>query len=234
MTQHEVKARLHEFQNELWHDYMEVNRPTKVYHYTDLTGLEGILNSRELWLSDVRYLRNDPTDGRYWEGVIRDVLNRKSVDRKLRAVFNRGNVIALGQELFAYVASFSERNNIRNQWQSFTGGSKGVAIEFDFAELFDGAEQTKTYALFRVLYNRREQDDKVTKTIDNAIQVLRSIDITAEDRDSYWFEVFMTLVNCGSSFKEPQFSAEKEWRIWMLRQDTSCASIRKTHDGMNI
>jgi hypothetical protein len=174
MTQNEVKIRLHEYQNELWHDYMEINRPTKLYHYTDLTGLEGILRSRELWLSDVRHLRNDPTDGRYWEHVIRDVINRKSVDRKIRDAFNRGNVIALGTELFAYVASFSERKDIRNQWQSFAGGSTGVAIEFDFAELFQGAEQTKEYAIFRVLYSRREQDDKTNQTIDRAIQLLGS------------------------------------------------------------
>src|SRR5260370_6778685 len=160
MTQNEVKVRLHEYQNELWHDYMEVNRPSKLYHYTDVTGLEGILSSRELWLSDVRHLRNDPTDGRYWEQVIRDAANRKSVDRKIREAFNRGNVIALGTEFFAYVASFSERKNIRKQWQSFAGGSNGVAIEFDFAELFGGAEKSKEYAIFRVLYSRREQDDK--------------------------------------------------------------------------
>src|SRR5262249_46441035 len=103
-----------------------------------------------------------------------------------------------------------------------------------FNQLFNDAVTSKQYATLRLLYDRREQDDKVTRTVDNAIQLLRSLVIGNKDKQSYWFEVYIALLKCGTAFKAPEFSREKEWRVWMLRPDRNSASTRPAANGEDI
>jgi hypothetical protein len=133
-------------------------------------------------MNDISQLRNDSKEGRYFEEVIREVVNRKSVDKTIRDIFNRGETVGLGKEIFAYVASFSEMKTLRNLWREFAGEYTGAVVEFDFSQLFEDAVRTENYATLRLLYDRREQDDKVRRTVDNAIQLLRSLEFKSKDK----------------------------------------------------
>ena len=44
-----------------------------IYHYTDLNGLLGILESKELWATDVRYL-NDASEATFGEERLRKLV----------------------------------------------------------------------------------------------------------------------------------------------------------------
>lgn len=51
-----------------------------IYHYTNLDGLFGILDSNEFWLSDVRFM-NDPSDsGEYVINLINEIIEEEDKD----------------------------------------------------------------------------------------------------------------------------------------------------------
>jgi hypothetical protein len=56
---------------------------TRLYHYTTIEGLKGILESEEIWATDVDYL-NDGSEYVYAERFIEDVLTDLAQDEFLR------------------------------------------------------------------------------------------------------------------------------------------------------
>jgi hypothetical protein len=98
MTPEEFRTKLDARLNELWNPHNDVDQPDKLYHYTSLTGLQGILASRQIWINDIGSLRNDPSDGRYYATVIPNVLRKKSVPRRVLNYFSQGEVMKLGDQ----------------------------------------------------------------------------------------------------------------------------------------
>ena len=61
------------------------NIPTTLFHYTSLSSIINIINSKKIWLSHYRYL-NDPKELKYGLDVIKWILKdeaifKKSIDR---------------------------------------------------------------------------------------------------------------------------------------------------------
>jgi hypothetical protein len=71
MTPEDFREILANRLNELWSFRNEVDRPEKLYRYTSLAGLGGILGSRQIWINDIGSVRNDPRDGLYYATVFR-------------------------------------------------------------------------------------------------------------------------------------------------------------------
>jgi len=69
---------------------LHVKRPRLLYHYTDGTGLLGMLKTHRLWATNRRFL-NDPTETNYAAAVILEVIDGKKTESHLarRFLMNR-------------------------------------------------------------------------------------------------------------------------------------------------
>jgi len=107
-----------------------------IYHYTDGTGLTGILDSGVLWASDALYL-NDASELQYgidlgYE-VIEDILSTIDAPASVaEAILTRG-IITRGYEtdISTFVTCFCAEGDLLSQWRGYAGGIGGYSIGFD-------------------------------------------------------------------------------------------------------
>ncbi len=118
--------------------------PKKLWHYTSVQGFQGIVTSKGIFATDVRFL-NDRTEFIHAREVASQVVaetdeyganffpakeySKKAVD----SAFSTGPLSA--DRLQVFVASFSEAEDQLSQWRGYSQGSSGVSIAFDLTTL---------------------------------------------------------------------------------------------------
>jgi Protein of unknown function (DUF2971) len=180
--------------------------PNLIYHYTNTSGLMGIIRGRELWASDVRYM-NDMREATYAFDRIGEIFGAEdsgenpfsSLSRRVGKLFEAASQ-AGG---VGYIACLSENPDQLSQWRAYSSG-RGFAIGFDLQLLrqfnSNGGGNTR---IERVLYDDSAQRDALK-------EVARKID---ED-DPGTFGVFSEVMSAALFFKNPAFSEEAEFRIY--------------------
>jgi len=109
--------------------------PPLIYHYTDDTGLRGILETGKFWLSDIFNL-NDPSELKHGYSLAITLLKRKAANNsvavaefiKILESFGKsgGNI-----ELANYfICSFSSCGNDLGQWRAYADNGRGYALGF--------------------------------------------------------------------------------------------------------
>src|SRR3954447_7176655 len=75
----------------------EMKMPLTLYHYTDATGLLGVITSGTVWATHYEYL-NDASEFKYAVGVMNDVVMKATADAdpdswkgRFRQVIGQGN-----------------------------------------------------------------------------------------------------------------------------------------------
>jgi hypothetical protein len=114
--------------------------PEKVWHYTSLRALEGILTSGRMWATDARFT-NDEREFVHARDIAESCLPpleateimRKYASLDLRGMlhhaFDKG---ALSPEhIEVYMISFSEASDLVSQWKQYADAATGVSIAFD-------------------------------------------------------------------------------------------------------
>lgn len=102
-----------------------------VWHYTNASGLFGILESESLWATSVGVL-NDTSELRYGAGVLREVWGDCDMGSlPKRAVEWIGSVVndRIGEAVLpkVFVVSASKQGDLLNQWAHY-GGDDGFAV----------------------------------------------------------------------------------------------------------
>lgn len=110
--------------------------PALIYHYTNDVGLRGILETGQLWLSDIFNL-NDPSELTHGFSLAVDILKREAANgseetkqfleslenfSKPERFMNAGNY---------FICSFSSRGNELGQWRAYADNGRGYAIGFE-------------------------------------------------------------------------------------------------------
>lgn len=130
-----------------------------IYHYTNWTGLLGILRSRTLWVSDSQYL-NDPQELRYACGELLkhlESLKRREpvqtdseqsrcadftwIGTLLEKRYPRDGAVNTYLEDSPFVASFCTHDDLLSMWRGYASGG-GFAIGFDPTILEDSCNAT--------------------------------------------------------------------------------------------
>lgn len=97
----------------------DINGIKKCYHYTSLKACYEIINTNDLWLSDIGYL-ND----------YQEIISCKN--RVFRKIGKESQKRLYNKDFFDYYAiSFSRRADSLNQWRNYADDNHGVCIEFD-------------------------------------------------------------------------------------------------------
>jgi hypothetical protein len=136
-------------------------------HYTSATGLIGILESKQLYATDVRFL-NDSQELLYAVDLAKQYLTNQPLQSKdderkafadfaLKLLDTKDNlVVILGTPTF--VASFSEENDLLSQWRGYCPNGNGFAISFSPDCIMELAKAHR-WQLLKCLYSKREQDE---------------------------------------------------------------------------
>jgi len=108
--------------------------PPIIHHYTDDSGLRGILQSGKLWLTDVFYL-NDPSELRYGVGIAIETLARAAaggpLEQRIFAQDFRKYQNSAESAAHFFVLSFSEIGNDLSQWRAYADNGCGYSLGFD-------------------------------------------------------------------------------------------------------
>jgi hypothetical protein len=124
--------------------WLQTPIPETLWHYTSTAGFQGIVTSKEVFATDVRFL-NDLEEYVHGLKLAREVAASfpeeddngwKSRDRLVDLVehaFSEGSLSESKLQLFA--ASFSTSRDELSQWRGYSHGSSGVSLGFDLHHL---------------------------------------------------------------------------------------------------
>lgn len=206
-----------------------------IYHYTSLEGLLGIIESKSIWSTNIIYL-NDTSELNYAKKMFKEEIKSfrkatsnfhkcKNIDDSLGAIFyeileeNINNLLPAGPLSF-YVSSFSEKKDLLSQWRGYCQGGNGFSVGFSLNSLKACVERA-SINLRPCIYSKDQQikflKDLIDKTSNVFIRKIGKSTNKAEAWDSKAKEIavdFMEeFIQIAPTFKHPQFSEEKEWRI---------------------
>ncbi|GAB2196743.1 DUF2971 domain-containing protein [Sessilibacter sp. MAH4] len=191
-----------------------------LYHYTSLTGLMGIVESKMLRASDIRYM-NDSTELKHLLVLLSDEINiRLNAGSAFAQLLNQfsqwlSHRIVDGPMLFG--ASFRANGNLLSQWRGYSTHGKGVSLGFNPTYVLDCAAY-HDFSVGKCIYNPEEQ-----KQI--ARQIVNSVENTAKSNHADYVQAAIPdftpifefiegdLLKIAAILKHPSFEEEQEWRV---------------------
>ena len=195
----------------------------RLYHYTSFTGLLGIVGSKGLWATDIRYM-NDSAELRHTADLIRSEITLRIagghprpdlLNQFLDWVTHR---ITNGHMLFA--SSFRANGNLLSQWRGYSRLGKGVSLGFNPDYILDCAER-QAFEIGRCIYDSNHQARLIRQVIDVVEALAKGQDQAGQlpdksSENSYhaiFQQIESDLLRIAAILKHPSFREEEEWRI---------------------
>jgi hypothetical protein len=188
----------------------------EIYHYTDATGLIGMVENRSVWATSHLHL-NDTMEHEFACKVLEEELRESNLSPKQQGIFRL--ILESFREPF-YIASFSEDGNLLSQWRAY--GGRGVGYSIGFAPnnpLFHSAG-AEAFNLVKCRYHLVEQKRLASALVSTFEQEYWQSAISVETETGEAFRAFFhryqwhfVLALFISACKHSSFSEEKEWRL---------------------
>lgn len=183
-----------------------------LFHYTDVGAVKAILEKRELWLTDIRFL-NDSQELNDGVEYILEALNSYIPDGSVS-----GDYLERAQEMLTasiaehipryvdveptFVCSFSEAGDQLSQWRAY--GNYAIEFERDTIE--------EDLHLFHCIYDESNKKDVAVEMVSDAVygvaKELQEYGSFGPDSINYT----AVLVRTASIFKDASFHEEREVR----------------------
>ena len=193
----------------------------RLYHYTSFSGLLGIVGSRSLWASDIRYM-NDSAELKHTADLIRTEINRRiGAGHGRHLLLNQfldwfTYRITNGHMLFA--ASFRASGNLLSQWRGYSRLGKGVSLGFAPEYILRCAGR-QSFEIGRCIYAPEQQDRLIHQVVDavEALAEAHGVDGDGRSPDNSYLSIFQViesdLLRIAAILKHPSFREEEEWRL---------------------
>jgi hypothetical protein len=200
--------------------------PSVLYHYTSSAGLQGILNSRSVWATDIEFL-NDEQELRHgldqFLTSFKDQVNKRyGSDRyeRLAASFQ------VHEHIRHFVSSFCENGDLLSQWRGYASPG-GYAIGFDARKLQPQLKsRRKGGGFMRVTYDpdttavmakvwAGKVAERLEESFSEKLVPAGQSDVEAVARHLRKFHKrhFLLGVELCCLLKNPSFKEEQEWRV---------------------
>lgn len=199
-----------------------------LFHYTSLTGLMGIMESKTLFVSEARFL-NDASEMKYgaqWlsgECVQRLGLRPGEEGQKVQLLKQFAKWIDerihnhWGANVF--VGCFTLNGDQLSQWRGYCPSGKGVSIGFPGQQL-GSAVRAQGFMLARCIYDRDPQTSIAGEVVDIVERLGEergpNQDRSRRHQDQSFYDIFEEieedLLQVCCLFKHPAFKEEDEWR----------------------
>jgi hypothetical protein len=229
----------------MWNQLLEVEKralslsnadsesvPDVLYHYTTATGAIGILEDRELWMTDVRCL-NDRSELKYGEKLVQSRIARylTASHSPLQKMFleriSSAGVASLTVGSHVFVVSFCQDGDLLSQWRAYADRGQGYSLGFDLFHLQWGLNDR--CRLVRLLHDSDQQEQIIERIITVYLEFAtheRYVNWKGQasrpvgrpvGEDDFCSDVCNSFANvahpCSLAFKDPSFREEHEWRI---------------------
>ncbi|MDZ4054560.1 MAG: DUF2971 domain-containing protein [Phenylobacterium sp.] len=208
---------LHHLANEL---YTRPPRST-LYHYTSLRGLMGIVETKTIWASEVKYLNDaeELTHLATWvRGEIALRLN-KAVEpaATIMRQFEGWTRERLTNGHMLFVAAFTEKGNLLSQWRGYCPFGKGVSVGFSPEKILAIASGAG-FSLGRCVYDSTTHEKIVAQILDGVVEeATRQGPSPRKHPSQSYYHVFeeleSTILRIGALVKNKAFEEEAEWRL---------------------
>ena len=159
--------------------------PEKVWHYTSISALEGILSSGAVWATEVHYT-TDASEFVHAQNVATAFLQEivpadESMARAKQAglnvlvhAFENGPLSPDITEVF--VASFSSCADLKSQWMEYADAGRGVSIAFDLSGIRPPQELGYALAFAPCVYIQDEKEKLLAAALGHFMQTFAELD----------------------------------------------------------
>lgn len=194
-----------------------------LFHYTDLSGLKGILESKSLWATNLYFLndRNEAIHGFLcFENTVKyldeNIVSQKKKELLLNALaMYKGEMDKEGSTpgKNIYNISFCLDSDKLSQWRGY-GSHQGVCIEFDKDKLISSIKSTGLDFKHDVVnYSSENSTVEMNHRINSFFE---KININPQDIDNglaWWVSSYVLISQVTPFFKNEGFSEENEYRF---------------------
>lgn len=194
--------------------------PEFLYHYTTSTGLLGIVKSGTLWMSDSQSM-NDSQEISYFKELVKQTAdNICNNNQSGMLTANYKNFVlelanfAMAQVGNIFIASLSEHRDQLSQWRAYTAGSSGFALGLKTDRLVESVNNFQV-VIGKCNYNQADAYTAANEIIRCFIEEFFKDDEAILDYQSITYEFNRTIHMVAPFFKNPAFSEEAEWRVFM-------------------
>ena len=201
---------------------LQTDVPRRLYHYTRIAGLEGIIRSSSFWASHVEYL-NDASELLYASSLIERIIaeegTRAERERLREALTDRPELAApfvMGERPF--VVCFCENGDLLSQWRGYGSEGPAYALGLDLHPLVTMRSLPAASVLRRVIYDREEQEKLVREAVQSWLSAVdEELQGRTDDEGIYPYPALgvlqRMLFEMHLCFKNPAFEEEQEWRL---------------------
>ena len=192
-----------------------LRRPPILYHFTTLGGMEGILRSKAIWASDIRFL-NDSVEYNYATALTEEVFEK--LDRVRFALLHetwkevRSNLLTTR----IFVASFCIRGDTLGQWRGYSDGGVGFSVGIRRRNAWlVGPKRAATF--YRCVYDVRAQRQLITTALKGPLEVYERLAAVSGAnktrlREQMQIVLWVQMMLACAAIKHPAFREEQEWR----------------------
>jgi Protein of unknown function (DUF2971). len=193
-----------------------------LYHYTTFSGLLGIVGSRAIWASDIRYM-NDSAELRHTVGLVaaevRERINSGHAAPGPLSLFVDWVTHRITNGCMLFGASFRSQGNLLSQWRGYSTPGKGVSLGFSPEYILRCAKRQR-FMIGRCIYEPSRQQALIRRMVDAVEQLTAGLEYEKyppKERNNLYLSAFSTmetdLLRIAAILKHPSFHEEKEWRI---------------------
>jgi hypothetical protein len=201
--------------------------PDLLYHYTSAEGLFGIVQSREIWATNVLYL-NDASELSHAVEILADELHSAPLRlRDYAATFSMGIPwYSKDIKLDHFVVSFCEDRDLLSQWRGYGAPGPGYSVGFYASALQSAAERGANNlrgacTLRKARYSLDQKKEIIRARIAVLNEILEPIadgleptlDEDFRSLNRLWYQIAASFHPTLSLMKHVAFEGEKEWRL---------------------
>jgi len=202
--------------------------PERLYHYTTLDGLKGMITSGCIWASDVRFM-NDASELSYASGLVAEETRRvfeSTSDERAKVILPHTSTILnafdVGPRPFS--ACFCTDPDLLSQWRGYTNSQVGYSLGLDFRFPLEGHSDFLPPPLLRkVIYDPEEQRSWVRRITEQWLNTgFKLLDTMTDLSPADVFvgspirQLGLALSEQHLCFKHQGFEEESEWRFIIL------------------
>lgn len=195
---------------------MSAEVPEKLYHYTNSTGLIGILTSGKIWTTKIHYLNDKSEIQLAFKYIRAEIESQRNGHRKTRTNEELDimvEVLDIVEEINISVASFTAKGDQLSQWRGYGNIGHGYSLGFYGQELMNTVNNNKNYQLVPCVYDEQEHFQMIKELVDTA-PVINVKKNPAYGRFSLYQTTFGdAALTVAAMIKSVGFVEEEEWRL---------------------
>ena len=193
--------------------------PPVIYHYTDDSGLRGIIQSGRLWLSDV-FSMNDPSELNHGFCIFLDILKANAVSHDAQLFVKRllsfRNRIGIEKSGNYFTCSLSKACNDLGQWRAYADNGRGYVLGFGTTQLevaFTQAGKAGFAETTSLVYDDARLKQIHSEIAGKLFQFLSLPCATPSDLADWYTQLTLKAMEAGLHFKHPAYVNEQEYRF---------------------